>query len=241
MRTPELWIGCSGWYYWHWKGVVYPETGDTKNWFAHYQRHFETVELNAPFYHWPKPATAENWARQAKEGFRYSLKVNQSITHEKRLNGTVRLVREFYSFADILGPRMGCFLFQLPPSFSYSTARLAAITAQLDPQLRSVVEFRHRSWWNPTVFDAFKQAGLIFCAVSAPRFPEEVVRTADAVYLRMHGRKQWYRYDYDREELETWVDKIRRSGASEAWVYFNNDREASAFRNAIMLRQLLEG
>jgi Protein of unknown function DUF72 len=56
--------------------------------------------------------------------------------------------------ADILGERMGCFLFQLPPSYRYTKARLNAIVSQLDPARRNAVEFRHASWWNEEVFTA---------------------------------------------------------------------------------------
>jgi uncharacterized protein YecE (DUF72 family) len=38
--------------------------------------------------------------------------------------------------ADILGERMGCFLFQLPPSYRYTPARLDGIVSQLDPARR---------------------------------------------------------------------------------------------------------
>ena len=58
---------------------------------------------------------------------------------------------------------MGCLLFQLPPSFHYSAARLDSIVGQLDASRRNVVEFRHRSWWNERVYDAFRKAGVIFC------------------------------------------------------------------------------
>jgi hypothetical protein len=47
--TPELRIGCSGWYYWHWKGLFYPESTPSSRWFDHYASKFNTVELNAPF------------------------------------------------------------------------------------------------------------------------------------------------------------------------------------------------
>ncbi len=56
---------------------------------------FDTVELNAPFYSWPKPATIKTWRRQARPGFIYSIKVNQVITHEKRFSRTRKLVRDF--------------------------------------------------------------------------------------------------------------------------------------------------
>ena len=138
-----------------------------------------------------------------------------------------------------LGPRMGCFLFQLPPSFHYTRARLQAIIAQLDPRHRNVVEFRHASWWNEDVYDAFRKARAIFCACSGPRLPDELVKTADDIYIRFHGTKRWYRHDYSVEELSEWAQRIHASGARQAWIYFNNDSEGYAVKNARKMRKLL--
>src|SRR5688572_7820612 len=52
-------VGCSGWYYWHWKGCFYPPELPGKDWFNHYASTFDTVELNAPFYSWPTIATVK--------------------------------------------------------------------------------------------------------------------------------------------------------------------------------------
>ena len=134
---------------------------------------------------------------------------------------------------------MGCFLFQLPPSHRYTKARLTAILGQLDPTRRNVVEFRHASWWNETVYAAFRQAGTIFCSCSGPRLPDELVRTADEVYLRLHGPERWYRSNYSKAELAKWTERIKASGAKRAWVYFNNDNDAQAPKNAGTMRRLL--
>jgi uncharacterized protein YecE (DUF72 family) len=87
MRASNIQIGCSGWYYRHWKGAVYPAELPSSRWLGDYQRTFDAVELNAPFYHWPRLATVQSWARQATPGFQYSVKVNQRITHLKRILG----------------------------------------------------------------------------------------------------------------------------------------------------------
>lgn len=239
MKKQRFRIGCSGWYYWHWKGVVYPADLPASQWLAHYQHTFDTVELNAPFYHWPRPTTVQRWAQQAPAGFQYSVKVNRRITHLKRFAGTRKLVREFCQFAEVLGGHMGCFLFQLPLGFHFTPARLRVIVAQLNPRQRNVIEFRHRSWWNDTVFAAFREAGLIFCSVSAPDLPNDVVKTADVVYVRFHGTSQWYHHDYSDAELEEWATKLRASRARETWAYFNNDFDGCAFRNAETLKSLL--
>ena len=103
------------------------------------------------------------------------------------------------------------------------------------------MEFRHKSWWNDEVYAAFKKAGNIFCSCSGPRLPDELVRTADEVYVRLHGPKRWYRHDYSDEELKVWAGRIKASGAKKAWVYFNNDYAAYAPKNALSLRILLSG
>ena len=239
-ELPAFNVGCSGWFYWHWRGLFYPQDLPTNRWFAHYARHFSTVELNAPFYSWPTTNSVNAWLRQA--GTRdvvYTVKACEMITHVKRFRGTKTLVKDFGFIADLLGKRMGCFLFQLPPSYHYSAARLKGILGQLDPGRRNVVEFRHRSWWNEKVYAAFKKTGTMFCSCSAPRLPDELVKTTDEVYIRFHGVTKWYRHDYSAEELAGWVGRIRAEGCKRVWAYFNNDRDAHAIRNAKeFLRQL---
>jgi uncharacterized protein YecE (DUF72 family) len=232
-KLPKLNIGCSGWFYWHWRGTFYPAKLPTKDWFAHYRQNFSTVELNAPFYSWPTVNTVKTWARVAgRKRFVYTVKVCETITHLKRFRGTQTLVKDFGFIADLLGPQMGCFLFQLPPSFQYTMARLRNILGQLEPGRRNVVEFRHRSWWNPKVYAAFKKAGVIFCSCSAPKLPDELIATTDEVYIRFHGLTKWYRHNYTKEALAVWVERIRASGCQRVWAYFNNDREAHAIKNA---------
>jgi uncharacterized protein YecE (DUF72 family) len=212
------------------------------DWLEHYLKDFDTVEINASFYSWPTFASVQAWRRQPGDrDFVYTVKVCELITHLKRFKGTKTLIRDFGLIADILGDRMGCFLFQLPPSYRYTRARLDAIVNQLDPARRNVVEFRHASWWNEDVYSAFREAGVIFCSCSGPRLPDDLIRTADEVYVRLHGPKRWYRHDYSDDELLEWANKIKSSGARRAWVYFNNDSDARAPKNAMVLRRLLAG
>jgi uncharacterized protein YecE (DUF72 family) len=234
-----LHVGCSGWRYWKWRDSFYANVPQDQ-WFAQYLKRFDTVEINASFYSWPTVANVQAWRRQpGRKRFVYTVKVCELITHVKRFKGTKTLIRDFGIIADILGERMGCFLFQLPPSYRYTKARLDAIVTQLDPKRRNVVEFRHASWWNEDVYEAFRKAGIIFCSCSGPRLPDELIRTADDVYIRLHGPKRWYRHDYSKSELTTWATRIEASGAKRFWIYFNNDNEAHAPKNATALRRML--
>jgi uncharacterized protein YecE (DUF72 family) len=125
---PELkqsvYVGCSGWRYWKWRDSFY--AGVVQNdWFGQYLKRFDTVEINASFYSWPTVAGVQAWRRQpGKKKFVYTVKVCEHITHIKKFKGTKRLIRDFGMIADVLGDRMGCFLFQLPPSYRYTKTRL---------------------------------------------------------------------------------------------------------------------
>jgi uncharacterized protein YecE (DUF72 family) len=149
--------------------------------------------------------------------------VCELITHIKKFEETKTLVEDFGYIADRLGDRMGCFIFQLPPSLKYTPALLNGILSQLDHTKRNVVEFRHASWWNDVVLGAFRDHGTIFCSCSAPRLPDQLVKTAGDVYLRFHGLTQWYRHNYSDRELRVWAARVKESGANRVWAYFNND------------------
>ncbi len=235
-------VGCSGWFYWKWRGRFYPEELPTQEWLSYYADRFDTVEINASFYSWPTPAGVKAWLKAAgPRNIIYTVKVCELITHIKRFNGTKTLVRDFGVIADLLGEQMGCFLYQLPPSYRFTAARLRAIVDQLDPNRRNVVEFRHASWWNEDVFALFRASGTIFCSCSAPQLPDTLVKTADEIYIRFHGPKQWYRHDYTDAELLDWATRIDASGARMSWLYFNNDFAAHSTKNALELQAILKG
>jgi uncharacterized protein YecE (DUF72 family) len=232
-------VGCSGWFYRHWLKLFYPEELPQSRWFQHYTKYFNTVELNSPFYHWPKETTVRSWYRQAPEHFVYTLKVSRMITHTKKFKETSRLVQDFYKLGNELREKMGCFLFQLPPSLRFSEKKLDEIQRQLDPDKKNAVEFRHVSWFTRGVYDSLRRNNVIFCIVSAPDLPEDFVKTADDIYIRFHGKGSWYASNYSDNELRRWSSETKRAKARNVWAYFNNDANAYAVANSLYLKKLL--
>ncbi|WP_457643020.1 DUF72 domain-containing protein [Persephonella sp.] len=136
--------------------------------------------------------------------------------------------------------KLGTVLFQLPPSFKYSEENLDRILGSLDSRFTNVVEFRHGSWWREDVVRIFDQNGIVFCSVSSPKLPEQLVKTNNTVYIRFHGRDKWYRYRYSDEELLKWVEEIKKVYPERVFAYFNNDFHGYAPENALRFRELLE-
>ena len=78
-------VGCSGWVYPDWRGVVYPEGMRQADWFGAYTHRFDTVEINNTFYRLPTEAAVRSWVESSPQGFEFAVKVSRYLTHIKRL------------------------------------------------------------------------------------------------------------------------------------------------------------
>ncbi len=233
-------IGCSGYHYRHWRGAFYPPALPVRCWFDYYAGRFRTVELNASFYRFPTPQDARRWRSRAPAGFVYSVKAPRLITHFHRLRGCGEQLSGLVTALSPLGPCLGRVLFQMPASWTFDRERLATLSSALPGELPCAVEFRDPSWWRPEVVEALSGAGHIFVSVHAPGLPATLVDCAGRVYLRLHGAP-WYRQDYTDAELASWAARLRAIDVREGWVYFNNDADAAAPRNAQRLADMLGG
>ncbi|SDG39300.1 Uncharacterized conserved protein YecE, DUF72 family [Psychroflexus sediminis] len=238
----KLQIGCSGWNYKDWKGEFYPEDVPKKDWLNYYSQNFNSVEVNGTFYNLPKDETIQSWHDSAPHNFGFTLKGSRYITHMKKLNGVADNVDKFYKAAGILGDKLDSILWQLPPNLHRDDDKLREFCETLDNRRNNVIEFRHQSWYDDEVYAILEANAVICCSISSPDFTDELIKTADKVYIRFHGKgKDWYDYHYSKKELENWTKKIRESGAKGAYIYFNNDVNAQAPGNALDLAGMLKG
>lgn len=235
----KYYLGTSGWSYDHWVGEFYPEGMDRKLWLQFYAKHFNTAEVNMTFYRFPWRNVVKGWYNKTPEDFRFTLKVHRSITHVHKLRNVKKLLNSFYDMASPLKEKLGCLLYQLPPSMHLDLERLEAFIEMLPADKVHAFEFRHNSWYCRNIYRLLKKHKAVFCAVSAPGFPEDLEVTANAAYIRFHGKGSWYSYDYSGKELKEWVNKIKSSNAKGVYAYFNNDANAYAVKNCLSLKRML--
>ncbi|HEY5975389.1 MAG TPA: DUF72 domain-containing protein, partial [Geobacteraceae bacterium] len=240
----DLYIGCSGFNYPHWRGRFYPGELPERAWFGHYCGCFRSVELNVTFYRLVKPETFSRWQRETPAGFSFSLKGSRFITHVKRLADPEEPLERFFAGASHLGEKLRTVLWQLPPAFGCNTARLARFLALLGRYpVRHALELRNATWDTAEVADLCREHRVALCLADWPEFTDRLPLTADFVYLRRHGRQGDYATCYSQEQLRGDADRIARylgQGLS-VQVYFNNDADAHAPTNALELARLLEG
>jgi len=188
MKPPQKYfLGCSGWYYDSWAGHFYPEKLNKSKWLEYYSKHFNTVEVNNTFYRFPSEKTVNGWHNRTPKDFKITLKANQIITHRKRFKDAQSTINRFYDLAELLDDKLGCILFQMPPSKSKDIVFLKNAVEQLDPAKRNIIEFRHPSWFDSEVYDLLNEFEVGFCSVSSPDLPGNLVATSDSVYVRFHG------------------------------------------------------
>jgi uncharacterized protein YecE (DUF72 family) len=233
-------VGCSGFSYKHWKGRFYPDDVPQRKWFEYYCEHFNTVELNVTFYRVPPPETFKGWYDRSPEDFRFTVKAPRLITHYKKFKNITTEVENFYrTVSKGLKEKLGTVLFQLHPRFEYTEENLDMLLKHLDSGFANVVEFRHASWWSQKVFTALKKNHITFCSISYPGLPDDVVKTAPVMYYRFHGVPKLYFSSYKQAALARITEVIMaQRGVQDVYVYFNNDIDVAAIRNAKVIQQL---
>jgi len=231
-------IGTSGFQYDHWRGVLYPRNMPKKDWFTHYARSFDTVEINNTFYRLPQEHTFTVWKEKAPPGFCYALKYSRYGTHVKRLREPEKVIDNFLARAERLEELLGPILVQLPPKWHADAERLDNFLQQTPAVHRWAIEFRDPSWLNREIFDLLRQYGAALCIHDMiPDHP--FVITTDWVYFRFHGTN--YGEGYPIEKLEAIADRMAkcRRDNLDVYGYFNNDVGGHAVRNALDLKRLL--
>lgn len=236
----KILIGCSSFYNTKWIGTFYPEEMPRNQWFAYYCEHFDTYEINATFYKFPTLRVLTNWYNKAPDNFLYSLKLPKEITHIKKLTDCAEELDKFYTVCrEGLKQKLGCVLFQLPPSFKFSEENLKLILQAVNPEFKNVVEFRHESWFTKEVYDTLKYNNITFCSVSHPALPDTIIRTTDAQYIRLHGRPKMFYSEYSMEEITRYADAMKSNANGQSYIYFNNTASEAGIVNALQLRRML--
>ncbi len=240
----KTYIGCSGYYYNHWRGSFYPDELPKKDWLIHYSRYFNTVEINNTFYRMPRENAVKNWYSITPGNFRFSIKAYRYFTHLRKLiidEAFRKNLKEFMHMAGLLKEKAGPILWQFPAGFKADLKRIENLNKILPKDFRHVFEFRSESWFTEPVYDILEKYKHSLCIISGPgNVPGIIKNTSPAAYIRFHGEGSWYRDNYSNESLQTWKVELEKINASELWAYFNNDANAYAVSNARYLASLYE-
>jgi uncharacterized protein YecE (DUF72 family) len=241
--NPAVYVGCAGWSLPSAEQSRFPARGTH---LARYAARFPAVEINSSFYRRHRPATYAKWAASVPAAFRFSVKIPQTITHERRLDGSDELLRIFIGEVTELGAKLGCLLVQLPPSFVFP----ARIAKRFFATLRKVhagavvLEPRHATWFAASAEHLLKDYRISRVAADPAPVPAAAKPAGwqGIAYYRLHGSPRRYYSSYTVRRLATLSDElasIARPNTS-VWCVFDNTAAGAAVPNAFDLMHRLD-
>jgi len=227
-----MFVGISGFSYAGWKGKFYPKDMKNEDFLAYYSQHLNSVEINSSFYAPPNAAMVKSWSAKTSESFRFAFKAPKQITHILKLGkGSSEAAEKLSNTLDLLGPKRGPVLFQLPPYAKQDLKLLEQFLSSTAGIEGRVFEFRHQSWLQDPTYELLDKYGGGFCVAETEDMDPVFKVTGHVAYFRL--RKE----PYDAKTVDKWSEKIRETGkgSRETYVYLRHDETGE---NADLARRL---
>src|SRR5258708_1091022 len=114
-KSLEVYTGCAKWNKTDLKNF-YPK--GTKDELTYYSTQFNCIELNATFYRLFPPSTFEKWHATVPDGFKFFPKLEQTISHFRRLKDVDQLVENNVTNMSHLQDRLGMPFLQMHNNFA---------------------------------------------------------------------------------------------------------------------------
>lgn len=252
-ERPAIYIGTMGWTYKDWVGVFYPDDAQPREYLRSYSQVFNALEIDSTFYFIPKASIVTGWKAQTPPGFVFTAKFPKEMTHEKGLVDVDDQLALFLKNMSLLDEKLGCLLVQLPPSFRHGPAEFDTLARFLDKlpssDIRFAVEFRHRSWVKPEVYDLLRARRLAWTMIDHPWYMPVVPEiTADFTYIRWLGDNNDPKIPdvskvvIDRtQDLVKWTERIKQflPRINPLFGFINNHYAGHSPTNCNQLKQLL--
>jgi uncharacterized protein YecE (DUF72 family) len=261
--------GTAGWVFEPWRGTFFPQGLVQKKELAYASSRLGSIEINATFRANQKPESFSKWAGETPDGFVFSVKGPQLVTHIKRLkNCEIELANFFASGPLALGAKLGPFVWQLPPNLSFDAAVLEAFLAMLPQtaeryvalagkadgrlksapylqaddvgEIRHAMELRHPSFAAPEMNDLLSRFNIARVIADTPDNPDRTL-TADFAYCRLQGPARADAQGYGEADIADWASTCRSwaEAGKDVFAYFVHEDKLHAPANAIALRKAL--
>lgn len=209
-NAPEIYVGCAKWNRADLKGF-YPR--GTKDELVYYSSQFNAIEMNATFYRIFPPEQFVKWYEKTPSNFKFFPKLNQEISHWKRLQDTKAVVESYLYSAVNLKEKLGTIFLQMNSNFAPKDfARVVAFVENWPKKIPLAIEFRHTNWYNDVSL-----ANELYDLLEKNNISNIIVDTAgrrDIMHMRLTNSTAFVRYvganhpsDYTR--LDDWVQRLK--------------------------------
>lgn len=211
---------------------------------ARYATRFSVVEINTSFYRPHRRQTYARWAASVPSGFRFSVKMPRTISHELALKAAGPALDALLAQVEGLGSHLGGYLLQLPPSHAFD-ARTASSFFRLlrrRTQAPCACEPRHNSWFTERADELMRRHAISRVAADPAILTAAAMPGGDPAwrYWRWHGAPRMYYSEYSETALASLAASATRAGGPSApWIIFDNTAHGFAVPNAARLQEKL--
>ncbi len=242
-NIPDIYVGCAKWNRADLKGF-YPR--GTKDELGYYSKQFNAIELNATFYRIFPAEQFSTWYEKTPKGFKFFPKLNQEISHWKRLNETQEIVEHYLYNASNLKEKLGTLFLQMHSNFAPKDFnRVVAFAENWPKEVPLAVEFRHTDWYNDETISK-----ELYQLLEENNISNVIVDTAgrrDLMHMRLTNATAFVRYvganhETDYSRLDDWVKRLKiwkDSGIKEIdfFIHQNIEKE-SPLLSAYFIKKL---
>lgn len=242
-NVPEIYVGCAKWNRADLKGF-YPR--GTKDELGYYSKQFNSIELNATFYRIFPAEQFSTWYDKTPPDFKFFPKLNQEISHWKRLNETKEVVEHYLYNASNLKEKLGTIFLQMHNNFAPKDfGRVVSFVETWPKEIPLAVEFRHTNWYNDEAV-----ANELYDLLETNNISNVLVDTAgrrDLMHMRLTNATAFVRYvganhETDYTRLDDWVERLKEwqeQGVKEIdfFIHQNIEKE-SPLLSAYFIRKL---
>jgi uncharacterized protein YecE (DUF72 family) len=211
-QKPEIFVGCAKWNKTDLKGF-YPR--GTKDELSYYATQFNSIELNATFYRPYNANQYKAWAEKTPDNFKFFPKLNQEVSHWKRLKDATDITNILVDSSLALEEKLGMLFLQLRDDFKPKDMdRLEDFLKGFPKGVPLAVEVRNEDWFTGA------EATQLYNMLEAYKATNIIVDTAgrrDMLHMRLTTPYAFVRYvganiDSDYDRLDDWLDKL------EPWI-----------------------
>lgn len=226
----EAYVGCAKWNRKDLKNF-YPR--GTKDELAYYSTQFNSIELNATFYRLFPPATFDNWYQAVPDHFRFFPKLEQSISHFKRLKDVHEFVEQNVANMSHLREKLKMPFLQMHNNFGPKDFdRVAAFAENWTYEVPLAVEFRHTDWYNDAavsskLYNLLETHGItnILVDTAGRRDLMHMRLTTPTAFIRWVGANE---PESDRSRLDEWIGRIskwKKAGLQKLFFFVHQNAE----------------
>ena len=185
----------------------------TKDDLAYYATQFNSLEFNASFYNLYSTAQFRQWKDKTPKDFVFFPKVNQMISHMKRLRNADQYTDEMIQGMLGLEEKLGMIFLQLHENFGPKDWEwLEGYLNRWPEGLPLAVEIRHNDWLtdeehSEPYFDLLQNRGLATVITDTPG-------RRDLVHMRLTTPTVFVRFvsayhECDYERLDEWFERLQ--------------------------------